>query len=72
MLTEIQKDRIDQRFSLFRAHMDSDCRDKSITDAVKVITEQMDDDERWICAKLESAYTAGSVNALMQLLIDPD
>lgn len=69
MLTEIQKDRINQRFSLFKEHMDSDGKDKSITDAVKVLTEQMDADERWICSKLEAAYTTGSINALLQVLL---
>ena len=72
MLTEIQKDRINQRFSLFREHMDTNGKDETIMDAVKAITAQMDGDERWICAKLEAAYTAGSINALMQVLIDPD
>ena len=72
MLTEIQKDRINQRFSLFREHMDTNGKDETIMDAVKAITAQMDEDERWIVAKLEAAYTTGSVNALMQLLIDPD
>lgn len=72
MLTEIQRTRIKQRFELFKEHMDKGDKDTELIESVKIITAQMDADEQWIASFAEAAYTTGSVNALMHLLIDPD
>lgn len=72
MLKDIQKSRIKQRFELFEEHMDKGGKDTELIESVKIITAQMDDDEQWIASFAEAAYITGSVNALMQLLIDPE
>ena len=71
MLTEEQKARIIQRFTLFTEHMKNSDDDgkgtEDIINTAKLLTLQMTDDEKWICVQLESAYTQGNINAILGL-----
>lgn len=72
MFTEIQKDRIEQRFQLFVTHMSTDKHGKDVDPelkkAVQAITIQMTEDEEWVAKKLEFAYARGQIDALLELL----